>query len=591
MRFCVFIFLCLFSIPGWGQLDLNSTYSYEDLHTILEKARLDKDQETLGKVYFLLAEQEANLFGNYDKSLEYYSRAKQYFQILGDSFNLSKTHHAIGKKYMKTGFYTEAESIFKSLLKKPYSENYPSNKSWILYELAELSKLRGDNYSALQLMEEAKKVNFFSGDSLLEAKYSIGKIDAYIMLNELDSALVSAFKAFDVSSKLKNLELISESLYYVGYINKLKNEQETAIKYLLKAEDLLPYKDYDNHRKRIYAELANAYEVVRNYELALNYNKKYSSLNDSILNQARIESISNLALKYGTKEKESNIKLLEIDKQYAEERNKQQRRALYFLAGGLFLALGFLYFLKRFYDQRILTTNIINQQREEINQRKIKELEDEIKIASMHSVIEGQEIERERIAKELHDSLGGLLSTIKLQIDNAKLSPKEVHNGVFSRAHELLDTAVEEVRTISRNLQPVSLKKLGLVAAIKDLINRFESDNTPEIYFQYYNVPTQMNKMVSLSVYRIIQELLTNSFKHAKAKEILIQINSEDDDLVIQYEDDGIGYDQNQTAKKGMGLENIKSRVNYLHGALSIDTHPGEGLSVLIRLKYESLAA
>lgn len=591
MRLIPFILLFISIHSAWCQIDINGTYSYEELQSTLEKARLDKDQETLGKVYFLLAEQEANLFGNYDKSLEYYSRAKQYFQILGDSFNMSKTHHAIGKKYMKTGFYIESESILKSLLKKPYAENYPNNKSWILYELAELSKLRGDNYSALLLMEEAKNVNYFQGDSLLEAKYSIGKIDAYIMLNELDSALISAFKAFDVSSQLKNLELISESLYYVGFINKLKNENETAIKYLLKSEDLLPYKDYDNHRKKIYAELANAYEQVENYKSALVYKKKYSALNDSILNQARIESISNLALKYGTKEKESNIKLLEIDKQYAEQRNKQQRRALYFLAVGLFLALGFVYFLKRFYDQRITSTNIINQQREEINQRKIKELEDEIKIASMHSVIEGQEIERERIAKELHDSLGGLLSTIKLQIDNAKTAPKTNHNGVFSRAHELLDTAVEEVRTISRNLQPVSLKKLGLVAAIKDLINRFEGENIPEVYFQYYDVPTQMNKMVSLSVYRIIQELLNNSLKHAKAKEILIQINSEDDDLVIQYEDDGIGYDQTQIPKKGMGLENIKSRVNYLHGSLSVDTQPGEGLSVLIRLKYEAVAA
>ena len=87
--------------------------------------------------------------------------------------------------------------------------------------------------------------------------------------------------------------------------------------------------------------------------------------------------------------------------------------------------------------------------------------------------------------------------------------------------------------------------------------------------------------------YRIIQELLTNSFKHAKAKEILIQLNSEEDAFVIQYEDDGVGFELDEPTKKGMGLENIKSRVNYLHGSLSIDTHPGSGLSVLIRLKYD----
>lgn len=574
-----------------GQIDLNGKYTYDELLNILENARLDKDQKTLSKVYYLLAEYEANVLGNYDKSLEYYSRAKQYFQILGDSFNVSKTQHSIGKKYMKTGFYNESESLLTSLLKKPYAENYPQNKSWILYELAEISKLKGDHYTALQLLEDSKNVNQFGGDTLLEAKYSIGRIDAFIVLNELDSALISAFRAFQVSNQLNNFELVADALFYIGHINELKGDYKNAIKYLLKSESLIPVKDYDNNRKKIYERLANSFEAIQDYKSALFYKKKYTVLNDSILNQSRIESISNLALKYGTREKESNIKLLEIDKQYAELRNKQQRRALYFLAGGLVLALAFLYFLKRFYDQRITTTNIINQQKEEINQRKIKELEDEIKIASMHSVIEGQEIERERIAKELHDSLGGLLSTVKLQIDNARLVANGNNAIDYDRAHQLLDTAVEEVRTISRNLQPVSLKKLGLVAAIKDLINRFDSENSPEIYFQYYNIPSQMDKMLSLTVYRIVQELLTNSLKHAKANEILIQINLEDDDLVLQYEDDGVGYDPNLIVKKGMGLENIKSRVNYLHGSLSVDTEPGAGLSVLIRLKYDKIHA
>jgi signal transduction histidine kinase len=587
----ILVFLMFLTGSLFAQIDPDKNYTYEELNNILENARINKDQKTLSKVYFLLAEYEDKQFGNYDKALEYFSRAKQYYQILGDSFQVSNTQHAISKKYIKTGFYNEAESILKSLLKKPYAENYPENKSWILFELAELQKLKGDQYAALQFMDQSKAVNNFNGNTLLEARYNLGKIDSYVYFNDLDSALISAFNAFTVSNNIKNMELLSESLFYIGYINKLQKNYPNAVKYLLKSQALIPYKDYDINRKKIYEELANSYELLSDFKSALIYKKKYTALNDSILNKARIESISNLALKYGTKEKESNIKLLEIDKQYADLRNKQQRRALYFLAGGLVLALIFLYFLKRFYDQRITTSNIINLQREEINQRKIKELEDEIKIASMHSVIEGQEIERERIAKELHDSLGGLLSTIKLQIDNAKTSPFDENKAVFNRAHELIDTAVEEVRTISRNLQPVSLKKLGLVAAIKDLINRFEGENTPEIYFQHYDLPPQMDKMLSLTVYRIVQELLTNSLKHAKAKEILIQINSEDDDLVLQYEDDGIGFNQYDLAKKGMGLENIRSRVNYLHGSLSFDTSPGEGLSVLIRLKSETYVA
>lgn len=93
--------------------------------------------------------------------------------------------------------------------------------------------------------------------------------------------------------------------------------------------------------------------------------------------------------------------------------------------------------------------------------------------------------------------------------------------------------------------------------------------------------------MISLLVYRIIQELLNNSLKHAQAKEILIQINTEDNELVIQYEDDGVGFDQNNLKRKGMGLENIKSRVNYMHGSLIMDSKQDEGMSVLIRIRYQ----
>ena len=146
---------------------------------------------------------------------------------------------------------------------------------------------------------------------------------------------------------------------------------------------------------------------------------------------------------------------------------------------------------------------------------------------------------------------------------------------------------MDEVRTISRNLQPGSLHNLGLVPAIKDLINRFEGEVYPDIDFQYYEMPEKIDKMISLSVYRIIQELVTNTLKHANATEILIQINTEVNELVIQYEDDGIDFDKDNLKRTGMGLENIKSRVNYMHGNIIIDSSKGEGMSVLIRIKYK----
>ena len=261
---------------------------------------------------------------------------------------------------------------------------------------------------------------------------------------------------------------------------------------------------------------------------------------------------------------------------------------MYILTAGLLLLLALLYYIINFYRQKLLADEIINGQKQEIAQQKIRELEDNIKISSMQSMLEGQEIERERISKDLHDSLGGLLSTIKLQFDSVKAKVDTVNNlKEYRSANKMLDTAVEEVRSISQNLQPGSLMKLGLIPALKDMFNRFDEDIYPEIDFQVYDIPEKLPNMIALSIYRVIQELLHNTIKHAEANEVLIQINKENDELVIQFEDDGKGFDIDNLKRKGMGLENIRSRINYLKGQINFDSKLGEGTSVLIHVRYK----
>ena len=135
--------------------------------------------------------------------------------------------------------------------------------------------------------------------------------------------------------------------------------------------------------------------------------------------------------------------------------------------------------------------------------RKIKTLEDDAKMKGMQSMIAGQEMERERIAKDLHDSLGGLLSTIKLQFDSVQSRNEEIKNlSEYQNANKLLDSAVNEVRSISRNLQPGALAELGLVPALKDLLNNFDGDHYPDVDLQVYDIPEKLDNIVSLSIFR-----------------------------------------------------------------------------------------
>lgn len=587
MKKVLTIFCCLIGlVPLSAQFHKDSTYSYAELQKILQLSRSSNDQKTLAEVYIKLAEYEGDVFSEFEKSFEFYRRALEYFKILKDSSGIHSTNHAIAKRYLDAGFYIESISMLQELATVYNSKNELLNVAYVYYDLNRAYKDRGDVETSNEYLKKAGDLNKIFNDTLLELQILFDKIGNFESGLELDSAIVITFKAFSISTILDNRELIAKSLYHIGYINKLQKNNTRAIKYLSNSEAIIPYQPYSILRKSIYKELADVYSASGQDKNGFYYLKKYTLLNDSILNKNRLESFTNLALKYGTKDIKSNIELLKIEKEYADERNRAQRRTLYILAIGLLIVIVSIYFIVKFYDQRISTTRIITEQKEEINHQKIRELEDNMKMNSMRSVIEGQEIERERIAKDLHDSLGGLLSTIKLQFDNVRSKKSDLGEmKEYTQAHNLLDTAVEEVRTISRNLQPGALHDLGLMSAIKDLINRFEGDGAPDIDFQYYAMPEKIDKMISLSVYRIIQELLNNSLKHAKATEILIQLNTEDDELVIQYEDDGIGFDQNNLKRKGMGLENIKSRVNYMHGAITMDSSQGDGISVLIRIK------
>lgn len=587
-RIIVILGLFLTTVTS-GQFNKDKHYTYQELNQLLELARSNNDNETLSEVYIKLGDYEGDVFAEYDKSLRYYNYALEHFKVAKNEDGIQRANHAIANRYRDAGFYREAVQILLKLAPVYENENKTRQLAKAWFDLSLAYKGLNEHAIAIEYLDKAIQLNQQQlNDTLLTIQILFNKILSFEQSFELDSALQTATQIFDLSSSMTQEEYAARSLFHVGYVNKLYKDYPKAEKYLNKSLEILPYSPYSDLRKLIYKELSDVYSKTKQSDAAYQYLLSYIRLNDSITSKNRLETFTNLALKYGTKEKQTSIELLKIEKNYEIAKNSAQRRTLYILAFGLAIVLLSIYFIVQFYNQRITTTKIITEQKEEINQQKIRELEDNIKISSMRSVIEGQEIERERIAKDLHDSLGGLLSTIKLQFDNVSTKNKELSDTKsYNKAYELLDTAVEEVRTISRNLQPGSLQNLGLIPAIRDLINRFEGEHNPDIDFQYYGIPEKLDRMVSLSIYRIIQELLNNSIKHAQASEILIQLNSEDDEIVIQYEDDGIGFDQYNLKHKGMGLENIKSRVNYMYGTMTMDSESGKGMSVMIRVKYQ----
>ena len=182
--------------------------------------------------------------------------------------------------------------------------------------------------------------------------------------------------------------------------------------------------------------------------------------------------------------------------------------------------------------------------------------------------IESQEKERTRIGKELHDDVGALLTTTKLYLSQVspELSAEELTT-TTDKMRSLFDNMIQAVRNISQDLRPVILEKLGLTEAIENLVQTINDVGTLNANFVDYTT-ISIAKSDELNVYRIIQELINNTLKHAMASNISITFSNEGKTVKILYEDDGIGLQQEYLHQQGIGLRNIESRLSVLAGSI-----------------------
>ena len=198
-----------------------------------------------------------------------------------------------------------------------------------------------------------------------------------------------------------------------------------------------------------------------------------------------------------------------------------------------------------------------------------------------------QEQERKRIAQDIHDTLGSILSTVKL-----RLSGLEEFSGAlqaqgkdhFHNVISLLDDAVVELRNISQNIMPATLSKLGLVAALQNLFDKISSYSGIKIQYAVHGMNVRPDESVEIIIYRVVMELVNNVLKHAQAENVTIQLIQYADHINVTVEDDGNGFDLEEVRKqkRGVGLENVISRLEYLKGKIEIDTAPGQGTSLVM---------
>ena len=249
---------------------------------------------------------------------------------------------------------------------------------------------------------------------------------------------------------------------------------------------------------------------------------------------------------------------------------------IFLVSGGIVILLAVILILfLLIYQKRIVT-----------QESRLQKLENERQKVLLKATIEGQERERQRLAKDLHDGIGSLLSglSMNMKFQKGKEDPESEQGRFLNDACNMLDDGIKNVRAVSHNLMPATLEKLGLIAAMNEAIERVNQNDSLRIDLKTIHEPFGLPKDISLGLLRIFQELLQNTIKHAEASEIKISIEFQKEYIKMQYTDNGKGIDFAKLKSGGIGMKNMESRLQALEGTFKLNKRIQSGFEVKLKV-------
>jgi signal transduction histidine kinase len=322
---------------------------------------------------------------------------------------------------------------------------------------------------------------------------------------------------------------------------------------------------------------------MKNYHQAYDFLNKYVEAADAVSSEKSRKQMNFVNAKYKARERTLEIEKLETEKKIQSV--KLQKRNAIMMALSAFLVLALIAGSAMYRNFRIKRE--FSKQKELIQEQRIHELEQERQIIALNSTLQGEETERSRLARDLHDGLGGLLSGIKLTLMNMKgnaIITREALD-MYDHALGLLDTSIKELRHVAHNLMPETLFKYGLKQTLSDFCDGVGA-GAIKVNFAFYGIEKRYDEKLEIASYRIIQELVNNAIKHAEATEIAVQLVSEDERLSLTVQDNGKGIDPKaQNLSTGKGLANIRSRVASFGGHFDLSSENGKGTEAIIEFK------
>ncbi|GAA0525315.1 hypothetical protein GCM10009415_03270 [Chitinophaga japonensis] len=331
-----------------------------------------------------------------------------------------------------------------------------------------------------------------------------------------------------------------------------------------------------------YQTVSNAYEALNMPQQALAYKNTYIQLHDSLMKKDKLDLMNRLQMKFRVAEKDKALaeqKLIITESENDARRKNSLIAAVSMLT--VFLLIVFILWQRS------------NRHKQHLQQKTINNFQQKMEIASLNATINGAEKERARIARELHDGIGGLLAAAKMNFEMVKAT-YHLHNRTdFMDGLSLLSEAATELRKTAHNMMPEILLQEGLVEAVSHFCSTVARNSGTHIHFQTSGAIRAFDPNFELAVYRVIQELVHNVLKHAAATEAIIQMGFSEDVFDLSIEDNGIGMPDNiLSVRSGIGLKSIAERLKIIHGKMDIRNLPGGGAGIYleINLQKENIA-
>lgn len=546
-----------------------------------------------------------------DSGIMAYRQSYRLYSDAMDSSGVAKALTGLGVMYKKMAQYDSAVSCYINLISIAERQGFANTLGMGYVNLGSLFQDLGEFDKAYHYLTLSIPINNkYNRENEALAYMNIGLI--YSQKGIFDSALVQFGTALKMYQELDKRKSTADVYNNIGNLFYKWEKLDSAFKYYKLAGDIyytiahfysyaqvcnnlaLIYEDWGKYDQAmvlldtslfyaiekenrvllptIYKNRYSIYSKKSDFSKALENYLLYDSLDEVQYTLEKEKLMADLEMKYQNEKKQGQILALEkvnLKQELDLQIRTKQRNAFLFTGIGIILLISFAFL---YFRQRAAKDKIIAQQR-------IRQLEEEKKLLAARSLVEGQEEERKRIARELHDGLGVLLSTTRMQFSAIRDRSPE-NQPLIEKASKLLEQASSDVRKISHNMMPGLLTKLGLFEAVIDL---FDKVSETEGLIVRVNVPEDAERLTEnkeIMLYRIIQELVNNTLKHAKASTLDIRMEVLPGFLEIFYSDDGKGFKAGEMeGSRSLGLQSIESRVNFLNGKMQFYSEPGKGVS------------